>query len=299
MFPEYQIDSLNIRIDELEEYLYKIEFNSIEDRHAAIKSFSSKISWQYSVPEIIDHIRNPSLRMFGRSIANSLHIERINYSLHKISQRQNNDYKDLEEGVFVISRMGNPYLSFNQFKEKLDNLTFRVNELFQLNQIILTDDVKLHLLSRVLYQEEGYSGNKADYHNPENSYVAHVLITKLGIPISLSVVYLLVAHRLKLPVYGINLPLHFMLYYESSDFSTFIDPFHGGILVEKDTCIKFLEANGFTESPDYFSKTSTVTILKRILTNLLNIYKKNGMEDMEILLSKQINILQKKNKKTN
>ena len=104
--------------------------------------------------------------------------------------------------------------------------------------------------------------------------------------------------RLGLPLYGINLPLHFMLYYESNDFNSFVDPFNAGVLIDKQTCIRFLEANGYKDIPEYFSKASTLTILKRMYNNLINIYKKTGPEEMEMLLLKQLTILENKTRFT-
>ena len=223
----------------------------------------------------------------------------MNFSLKQIAEKgHTSHYMDLEQGIFLLSSMGDSSATYKSFKESLDKLAYRLNELFQLNQVILTDDVKVHLLSRVLYQEEGFNGNQVYYHEPDNSFVSKVLESKLGIPISLSVVYILVGLRLGLPIYGINLPLHFMLYYESNEFSSFIDPFNAGVLIDKQTCVRFLEANGYKDLPEYFSKASTLTILKRMYNNLINIYKKTGPEEMEMLLLKQLTILENKTRFT-
>jgi regulator of sirC expression with transglutaminase-like and TPR domain len=194
--------------------------------------------------------------------------------------------------VFLLSLIGDPTADYFLFKSELDRIAIRLGELFELNKPILSEDVKVHLLSRVLHQEEGFNGNQIFYHNPDNSYISKVVNSKFGIPISLSVIYILVGMRQNLPLFGVNLPLHFMVYYEGRDFSTFIDPFNGGVLVDRETCLKFLEANGYKESPDFFSKASTLSILRRMYNNLLLIYKKMGDKLMEELLAKQLSILE-------
>jgi regulator of sirC expression with transglutaminase-like and TPR domain len=90
------------------------------------------------------------------------------------------------------------------------------------------------------------------------------------------------------------MPFHFLLFFDSPDFSTYIDPFHGGVLLDRATCEKFLETNGFQISQKYFARTSTNSILKRMFRNLINIYKKSGWTDMEDLLTIYSDVLEKK-----
>ncbi|MBK8395152.1 MAG: transglutaminase family protein [Leptospiraceae bacterium] len=280
---------------EVEKNFYELEFARPENRSEIIIDIAKKIPWQTPVIDIAEKLTDPTLRLASRSFVNEIHTERVNFCLKRIAEKgHTNHYLDLEQGIFLLSSMGDPTASYKSFKENLDKLAYRLNELFQLNRVILTDDVKVHLLSRVLYQEEGFNGNHVYYHEPDNSFVSKVLENKLGIPISLSVVYILVGIRLGLPLYGINLPLHFMLYYESNEFTSFLDPFNAGVLIDRQTCVRFLEANGYKDIPEYFSKASTLTILKRMYNNLINIYKKTGPEEMEMLLLKQLTILENK-----
>ena len=87
--------------------------------------------------------------------------------------------------------------------------------------------------NRYLFDELGFTGNEADYYNPANSCLNEVLATKTGIPITLSVVYLEVARRLSKPVFGIGQPGHFIVQYDDGLYATYIDPFHGGLLLEE------------------------------------------------------------------
>lgn len=292
---DHSQDELNFSGTDIERFFYELEFARPENKPEIITEISKKIPWQTPVIDVVEKLSDPTLRLSSRGFVNDIHIERVNFSLKQIAEKgHTNHYMDLEKGIFLLSTMGDPTATYKSFKESLDKLAYRLNELFQLNQVILTDDVKVHLLSRVLYQEEGFNGNQIYYHEPDNSFVSKVLESKLGIPISLSVVYILVGLRLGLPIYGINLPLHFMLYYESNSFSSFIDPFNAGVLIDKQTCVRFLEANGYKDLPEYFAKASTLTILKRMYNNLVNIYKKIGPEEMEMLLLKQLSILENK-----
>ncbi|MCE9499425.1 MAG: transglutaminase-like domain-containing protein [Leptospira sp.] len=290
--------TLPFSIEEIEEKFYELEFSKPESKMKHVRQIASKIPWQYSLIEIIDSFKDPTLRISGRQAVGAIHIERTNTCLVALGKKGNaSHYNDLEQGVFLLSGMGDFYTSYREFKAELDRLAYRLDELFELNKAILTDDVKVHLLSRVLFQEEGFMGNQKFYNDPDNSYITKVLKTKMGIPISLSAVYLLIANRLNLPVYGTNMPLHFILQYESETYSTYIDPFHGGVLLERDTCEKFLNSNGYKVTSHFFAKTSTLNILKRMYRNLIQIYKQTGPREMETILTKQLSLLESKQSK--
>ncbi len=293
---KFMQDDFPFSVLDIEEKFFQLDFSSSnEEQSKIIRQLAEMIPWQYSVIDAIDLFKNAGLRIAGRQFALPIQIQRTNIRLKRLAKKGNGiNYDDLEEASFLLSGMGDVNSSYRDFKSELDRLAFRLKELFELNKEILTDDVKVHLLSRVLFQESGYVGNQDAYGDPNNSYLTRVIQSKKGIPISLSVVYLLVSNRLKMPIYGTNIPLHFILYYESENFSTFIDPFHGGVLLEKETCEKFLRANGFDDVSKFFDKTGTLTILKRMYRNLIHIYRKNGQREMERVLTKQLQILENK-----
>ncbi len=88
----------------------------------------------------------------------------------------------------------------------------------------------------VLFVEEGFGGNREEYYDPRNSYLNEVLDRKLGIPISLSVVYWTVAEHLGLSMAGVNLPAHFMLRVDENERTWFVDPFHAGAIYNRRRC---------------------------------------------------------------
>lgn len=278
---------------EIRNHFYELEFSDEESKHAIIKSLSKKIPWHVPISNYIDDIQDGSVRLTARKYFYDLQIELLNHHLFNlVEKKRSNNYDDLEKMVFLFSLLGDSNASYADFCSELDRIAYRVGELFELNRIILTDETKLQLLIRVLHQEEGFIGNHFFYHNPDNSYLTKVLVSKLGIPISLSIIYILVGLRLKLPIYGVNFPLHFMVLYETPSFTTYVDPFNGGVLVDKKTCKRFLEANGYTESPEYFSKAGTISILRRMYNNLLIVCKKRNDKQFENILSKQLQILE-------
>ena len=104
--------------------------------------------------------------------------------------------------------------------------------------------------------------------------------TKLGIPISLSVIYLLITKRLKLPVSGISLPGHFILKYSDADEEFFIDPFNKGVIISIKEAEEFIKNIGMTKNDfdniPYLKKSTDKEIILRMIRNLVEIYKKKS-----------------------
>jgi regulator of sirC expression with transglutaminase-like and TPR domain len=124
-----------------------------------------------------------------------------------------------------------------------------------------------------LFEELGFTGNSADYHNPANSCLNDVILSRTGIPITLSVVYLEVARRLNQPVYGIGLPGHFVVEYDDGSYSTYIDVFHGGRLLDADGCYKLA---GAPPDPTLLARVTKRQIIARMINNLRGVYLTRG-----------------------
>ena len=121
-----------------------------------------------------------------------------------------------------------------------------------------------------LFEELGFHGNQTEYFDPRNSFLNHVLERRTGLPITLSVLYLEIARRLHMPVYGIDLPRHFIVQFDDGRYSAFIDPFHGGAVVTVAECYALARA---PEGGLHLLERSTNRrILIRMLRNLLNVY---------------------------
>jgi regulator of sirC expression with transglutaminase-like and TPR domain len=149
-------------------------------------------------------------------------------------------------------------------------------------------------LHEVLFDEMGFAGDAEDYYNPANSYLPIVLDTKHGLPITLSLVYKIVAERIGLKVHGIGLPGHFMVSVESHGSPMLIDPFNSGQLVSVDEAHERMRQTVGPEaewSEELLKPVSNLHWLTRILQNLLHIFGGAGqysdvaaMLELEMLL---------------
>jgi regulator of sirC expression with transglutaminase-like and TPR domain len=134
-------------------------------------------------------------------------------------------------------------------------------------------------LHEVLFEEEGFSGNTDDCFHPNNSYLPVVLETHRGIPITLTLIYKVVAEQLGLQVDGINAPGHFLARVRLETGSLLIDPFYGGrILTAEEAVGRVQEVTGWVvpAGGQYLPKATHRQWLARMLTNLQNIFVTRG-----------------------
>ena len=126
----------------------------------------------------------------------------------------------------------------------------------------------LGVIADYLFTEQKFAGDETNFHDPENSYLNRVLDRRKGNHISLSVVYLLLARRLRLPVAGIGLPGYFVCRYQSSRHEIYIDPFRKGRLLAKADCVKYVVQLQHRFDEGCLAPVSARRILLRICANL-------------------------------
>lgn len=139
---------------------------------------------------------------------------------------------------------------------------------------------RLHRVREFLFGEEGFRGNTADYYDPRNSFLHDVLDRRLGIPITLALVFIEVGRRVGLAIDGIGLPGHFIVAGRAEAGAVLLDPFNGGALLTHRACADLVaKALGrHTElSAEHFVPVTKRQFLTRILNNLKAVYW--GRED--------------------
>jgi regulator of sirC expression with transglutaminase-like and TPR domain len=130
-------------------------------------------------------------------------------------------------------------------------------------------------LSQYLFQDLGFEGNEQSYYDPRNSYFNQVIDRRLGIPITLSLVYLEVSKRLGFPMVGVGMPGHFLIRPAVDEMAVFVDAFNQGeVLFEQDCLEKFRQLYGDEAKwhPDFLRPITAKPFLTRMLTNLKVIY---------------------------
>jgi len=202
----------------------------------------------------------------------------------------------LEEIVFLIAQIGYPTLSIEKYQRALNKIETAFHIEYYTSS--MTEVNKALLLNVIIYDHEGYRGNSSNYYDPENSYINRVIDRKLGIPITLGALYLIIAQRLGLPIYAVNMPAHFMLKYERKNYELFIDPFNRGRILEKQDCIRFLINAGYGYVDQYLARASTIDICERMLNNLKNSYRELNNLPKLSLIERYLELLREVNGKS-
>ncbi len=136
-----------------------------------------------------------------------------------------------------------------------------------------TGDVRQRLasISRLLYEVEGFHGNREAYYEPQNSYLNEVLARRCGIPISLGILYMAVAARTGLKMFGVNTPGHFVVGCRSAGDALFVDPFTNGDVLDRCACRSRIEAAvgcKASVTDEHFRAAAPIDIAARVLRNL-------------------------------
>ncbi|WP_242354539.1 MULTISPECIES: SirB1 family protein [unclassified Anaeromyxobacter] len=132
----------------------------------------------------------------------------------------------------------------------------------------------LRALREVLAGEEGMHGGPADYDDPRSSFLNEVLDRRVGLPITLSVVYMEVGRRAGVSLDGVGMPGHFLVRYLSpSGAEIFVDAFHGGEMLSADDCLsRYRERTGRDLDRRLLGPSTPGQIVLRMLGNLRRLY---------------------------
>jgi regulator of sirC expression with transglutaminase-like and TPR domain len=174
---------------------------------------------------------------------------------------------DLARAALVMARMAYPDLDVPAQLVRLDRIADRAP-----GGCRQGDDLgRLHRLREYLFGDAGFAGNRDDYYDPRNSFLNDVLERRLGIPITLSVVYLDVASAAGVTAHGVGLPGHFIVRVERAGEARLVDPFHGGTLLDESDCHALVQRMLRREvpfDPAWLRMVTTVEIVARMLANL-------------------------------
>jgi regulator of sirC expression with transglutaminase-like and TPR domain len=180
---------------------------------------------------------------------------------------------ELESGSLLLARTINPHLNIGHCCSALDDIAARARELIAEPA---SAREKCRILNRVLFHEWGFRGNVEHYTDPRNSFLDQVLARRTGLPISLSIVYLIVADRLEIELEPVGIPGHFLVGCYSDDQPFFIDPFERGVFRDPDEVFDLLRKNHLAPHFSDLAPTPVREVLCRACRNLVNHYTASG-----------------------
>ena len=177
---------------------------------------------------------------------------------------------DLARAALLIAATEYPELS-------VERELFRIDAIAEGVAPRMDDDTplyQLNTLSEYLFDELKFAGNHTNYHDPRNSFLNDVIERRIGIPITLSLLYIEVGRRLGVPLLGIGMPAHFIVRHRDES-DVFVDPFHGGILLSESECadrLKQVTQGSLVWDREYLEPVSSRAFIARMLRNLKLVY---------------------------
>jgi regulator of sirC expression with transglutaminase-like and TPR domain len=241
--------------------------------------------------EIIPHLEKAWETTLDEKLQERLEnvIHNIQFEITRDNLRNwcKNGAHNILEGACFLANFQFPDISFKKIDsaiEKIkDDIWLEINS-------NLTPLEKVKILNYVLFDLHKYTRNTSNFYSPQNSYINQVIDTRKGNPISLAIIYMAVAYKLNLPIYGVNLPKNFILAYkdeyrlynsvdESEDILFYINPYNKGAILGKREIDFFIQQQQIKEDKSYYIPCSNKEIVIRLINNLVLSYEKLGFNE--------------------
>ena len=181
---------------------------------------------------------------------------------------------DLLKGFLLVSKTHHPEIEQENIIIKLEQI--KMDAWLELNDN-LTALENIKVLNHIFYELHNFEANRINLHIPENYYLNTLLDTKKGSPLTLGMLYIIIAQKLNIPVFGVDLPQHFILAYTTAmvrplpdvnDVLFYINPFNGGAIFTRKEIDLFIHQLKIKPIESYYAPCTNVDIIKRLLLNL-------------------------------
>ncbi len=200
---------------------------------------------------------------------------------------KNTNTSDLLTGLWLISKYQFPDLKIETLSQEIQTIQM---EIWLRTQAKIHPNDMVKVLNEVIFEHFKFEPNIKNFHSASNSMFNLVLSQKKGNPVALSCLYILLAQKLDLPIYGVNLPNLFVLIFDYPGYRFYLNPFNRGqFFVEKDID-DYLKQMNIEPNEKYYRSCSNIEIIKRILTNLSFAYQKTGEDHKKLEINELLMI---------
>jgi len=195
---------------------------------------------------------------------------------------------DLLKGFILVSRTRYPELDMENILSRIEQI--RMDAWLELNES-LTALENIKVINHIIYDLHNFEGNKIDIHSLQNSFINTLLESRKGSPLTLGMLYLIIAQKLNVPIYGVNLPQHFILAYvdefeeeritapNENTVLFYINPFNKGAVFTQREIELFIKHLKIKPQPDFYKPCDNLSIIKRLIENIIASYKKSGQAE--------------------
>lgn len=213
-----------------------------------------------------------------KRIEDIIHTLQFETLKRKLGQWKESAEQDLLEGLWLLATYLYPDLEFSKIKDQIQQIYYETWLEFKPDAVPL-DQIKI--INSVIFNKLKFSPNTKNFHSIGNSMINVVLESKKGNPISLCAIYMLVAQRMKLPIYGVNLPNLFILTYKQGRNQFYINVFNKGLVFSKQDIDQYLEKLNLKPNDIFYQPCSHLDIIRRVLRNMSVVFEKTGEDEKE------------------
>jgi regulator of sirC expression with transglutaminase-like and TPR domain len=217
-----------------------------------------------------EHNFNP---MVQRRIEVLIHDLQYELLKSRVEEWYHSEDQDLLTGLWLIATYNYPDLELEKLKHELEQIYYEAwlefkPDLFPFDQI--------KILNSVLFNKLKFGANTKNFHSPGNSMINTVLESRKGNPITLCVIYLMVAQKLKMPVYGVNLPNLFIVTYKDEKTQFYVNAFNKGLIFSKQDIENYIHELHLVPQDSFFEPCANLEIVRRVFRNLIMSFDKMG-----------------------
>jgi regulator of sirC expression with transglutaminase-like and TPR domain len=211
---------------------------------------------------------NPNVQ---KRIEDLIHILQLNSLKQKLKEWKENEQDNLLKGIFLIATYQYPDLDYKKIKKDVDKIYY---EAWLSHRTYASPFDQVRNLNHIIFSKLGFTSNTQNFHAPGNSMINIVLESRKGNPIALCMIYMMVANRLKMPVFGVNLPNLFVLTYKSDETQFYINAFNKGLVFSKSDIDNYISQLRLKPNDKFYQPCSNLEIVQRILRNLIMAFER-------------------------
>jgi regulator of sirC expression with transglutaminase-like and TPR domain len=229
------------------------------------------------IPYLEDRWEESSLSpLMQKKLEDLIHDLQYNAFFERLLNWRESGSEDLLEGMWAIATYQYPELSLEKLRQDVEQIYYEV-WLEIRDGMHPMDQIKT--LNSVIFGKLKFGANTKHFHSASNSMLNVVIELKKGNPISLCVIYLLVAQKLNLPIWGVNLPNLFILTYKSGNMQFYINVFNRGLVFSRVDIDNYIAQYNFPQNEIFYQPCNNLDIMRRVLRNLTLAFEKVGDDD--------------------
>jgi len=176
---------------------------------------------------------------------------------------------ELEQAVLLLSRLDLPTIREEVYSRQLNRMAHEIESEVHYT---LQPLAQMQIVIEHIFDRHRLKPAKNELFDPTSVHLHTVLETSHGIPLTLTMIVLFIAHRLELPFHGVNMPIHFLMRYDFDSQVVYLDPYNQGKPLSLDDCLSFLKRNNIRPEQSYFDQAEPKVMLLRNMRNLHNSY---------------------------